>query len=88
MKKLLFFIFFPFLVTFVSAQNDRNAQINKTLDAWHKAAAEANYKNYFDTMTDDAILLELMQQRTGVNLLFRRMPNLILIKEKHGVLRL
>ena len=31
--------------------------INATLDAWHKAAADANYGNYFDMMTDDAIFI-------------------------------
>jgi hypothetical protein len=57
MKKLLLFILFPFLVTNVNAQNDSEAQINNTLDAWHKAAAEANYNNYFDALTDDAIFI-------------------------------
>jgi ketosteroid isomerase-like protein len=31
--------------------------INATLDSWHKAAAEANYKDYFNLMTDDAIFI-------------------------------
>ena len=57
MQKLLLFILFPFLVTNVIAQNDSKAQINNTLDAWHKAAVEANYNNYFDTLTDDAVFI-------------------------------
>ncbi|MFN3967272.1 nuclear transport factor 2 family protein [Flavobacterium sp.] len=36
---------------------DPKEQINKTLDAWHKDAAEANFKNYFDAMTDDSIFI-------------------------------
>ena len=32
-------------------------QINSTLDAWHKAAAEAKYETYFSMMTDDAIFI-------------------------------
>ncbi len=36
---------------------DPKVQINKTLDAWHKDAAEAHFKNYFDAMTDDAIFI-------------------------------
>ena len=32
-------------------------QVNKTLDAWHKAAAEANFNAYFGIMTDDAIFI-------------------------------
>jgi ketosteroid isomerase-like protein len=31
--------------------------INATLDSWHKAAAEANYNDYFNLMTDDAIFI-------------------------------
>ena len=57
MKKSLLFILFPFFVTTSNAQNDLKAQINNTLDAWHKAAAEANYNNYFDALTDDAIFI-------------------------------
>lgn len=32
-------------------------QINKTVGKWHKAAAEANFENYFDLMTEDAIFI-------------------------------
>jgi ketosteroid isomerase-like protein len=31
--------------------------INATLDSWHKAAGEANYNDYFNLMTDDAIFI-------------------------------
>ena len=57
MKKMLLFIVFTVLVTTVFAQDKLKTQINITLDAWHKAAAEANYKNYFDALTDDAIFI-------------------------------
>ncbi len=57
MKKILLFIVFPFLVTNVTAQENLKKQINNTLDAWHKAAAEANYTNYFDALTDDAVFI-------------------------------
>ena len=57
MKKIFFIILFPFLINTTNAQNDLKSQIINTLDAWHKAAAEANYKNYFDTLTDDAIFI-------------------------------
>lgn len=36
---------------------DEKEQVNRTLDAWHKAAAEANFKNYFGMMTEDAIFI-------------------------------
>ncbi|SEF47906.1 nuclear transport factor 2 family protein [Flavobacterium urumqiense] len=38
-------------------QTTSKANINSTLDAWHKAAAEANYNNYFNLMTDDAVFI-------------------------------
>jgi hypothetical protein len=31
--------------------------INVTLDSWHKAAADANFSDYFNAMTDDAIFI-------------------------------
>lgn len=31
--------------------------INNVLDAWHKAAADANFDAYFSKMTDDAIFI-------------------------------
>lgn len=34
-----------------------NNEINKALDAWHMAAAEANYENYFNSMTKDAVFI-------------------------------
>lgn len=32
-------------------------QVNATIDAWHIAAADANYKNYFDLMDSDAFFI-------------------------------
>lgn len=57
MKNLLLFIVFPFLVNTVNAQDNLKKQIDMTLDDWHKAAAEANYNNYFDALTDDAVFI-------------------------------
>jgi len=31
--------------------------INNTLDSWHKAAAEANFNNYFSLMTNDGVFI-------------------------------
>lgn len=48
------------LVSFDSLQykeSDEKEQVNRTLDAWHKAAAEANAKVYFGMMTEDAIFI-------------------------------
>ena len=38
-------------------QTTSKANINATLDAWHKAAAEANYNDYFNLMTDNAVFI-------------------------------
>lgn len=33
------------------------SEINLILDNWHKAAAEANFKNYFDVIAEDGIYI-------------------------------
>ena len=48
------------LVSFDSIQykeSDEKEQVNRTLDAWHKAAAQANAKVYFGMMAEDAIFI-------------------------------
>jgi len=57
MKKTILFVICLFAMGFCQAQNNIEAQIAATLDGWHKAAAEANCKNYFDTMTEDAVFI-------------------------------
>ena len=39
-----------------SSENVKS-EINLALNNWHKAAAEANFNNYFNAMTDDAIYI-------------------------------
>lgn len=41
----------------MSDQTTAKAELNTTLDAWHKAAAEADASTYFGMMTDDAIYI-------------------------------
>ena len=61
MKKIMLFSLSILLFSsFVSADQDSNkekANINTTLDTWHKAAAEANYNDYFSLMADDAVFI-------------------------------
>jgi hypothetical protein len=57
MKNLLLFILIPFSINSGNAQAEQETKINQTLDGWHKAAAEANYRNYFDAMAEDAIFI-------------------------------
>ena len=57
MKKII--LLFLFYSSFALAQNLELSKIaiNKTLDDWHKAAANANFKGYFDVLSDDAIYI-------------------------------
>jgi hypothetical protein len=57
MKKVFLIILFALFTTSVGAQNKDKAQIDSTLDNWHKAATEANFVNYFDALTDDSIFI-------------------------------
>jgi len=50
------------LLTFLSCKtyqlpSDDKETIGKTLDDWHKAAAEVKFDTYFSLMTDDAIFI-------------------------------
>ncbi|MGL2962774.1 nuclear transport factor 2 family protein [Flavobacterium sp. RSB2_4_14] len=58
MKKIIVLVLFTaFITTITSAQDKAEEQINATLNSWHKAAAEANFNNYFDALTEDAIFI-------------------------------
>lgn len=43
--------------TFANAQTSQKDQVNQTLDAWHKAAADIKFDTYFNLMADDAIFI-------------------------------
>lgn len=68
MKKIAFLSLFLsgiFMIPVLNAQVRNTEQnillakkkIDKNLDNWHKAAAEANFNNYFGMMADDAIFI-------------------------------
>jgi hypothetical protein len=58
MKKIILLILFiVFIPNYIVAQDKAKEQINYTIDSWHKAAAEANFANYFDSLTEDAIFI-------------------------------
>ena len=51
-------IFFTFtLVCHIQAQNTEQDKIQTTIDNWHIAAGEANFENYFELLTEDAIFI-------------------------------
>jgi ketosteroid isomerase-like protein len=58
MKKIIFSIlFFSALGQAQTKTISAKQKINTTLDAWHKAAAEAKFDAYFNLMTSDAIFI-------------------------------
>lgn len=50
------FLLLP-LVMFAQDSVKEKELINKQVDAWHLAAAEANFNDYFSIMSDDAVFI-------------------------------
>ena len=60
MKKMALFSILAFIFSCIAEKThitSDTTSINTTLDAWHKAAAEANFNNYFQYFTEDAIFI-------------------------------
>ena len=58
MKKYIYLGLLNFYSLSFFAQNEsQNNDVNQLVDLWHKAASEANFKQYFDVMADDAIFI-------------------------------
>lgn len=58
MKKYIFLGLLNFYSLSFFAQNESpQNDVNQLVDLWHKAASEANFKQYFDVMEDDAIFI-------------------------------
>lgn len=57
MKVSLFLILLFLCSTILLGQDSEKQLINGVLDAWHKAAAEADFEAYFDKMTKDGVFL-------------------------------
>lgn len=58
MKKFIFLGLLNFYSLSFFAQNEsQNNDVNQLVDLWHKAASDANFKQYFDVMADDAIFI-------------------------------
>lgn len=55
MKHLIIFALFVHIVNF--AQNKQETEINTLLDNWHKAAANAEFENYFNALDENAIFI-------------------------------
>jgi len=57
MKNRIFVLVLALTCVPVSGQELVTDQINTTLDAWHKAAADADFEAYFGLMTDDGVFI-------------------------------
>lgn len=57
MKNTLTLLILLCTTTVLFSQTQSKEPINKMLDAWHQAAATANFNAYFDAMADDAIFI-------------------------------
>jgi len=57
MNKLIAIVLVCLSVSGIRAQSDSETAVHRTLDAWHKAAAEADFEGYFGRMTRDAIFI-------------------------------
>ena len=56
--KVKFFAMLLAIGTSIKAQSfDEKQQLALVIDQWHKAASEANFKTYFELMTEDAIFI-------------------------------
>lgn len=55
MKKSILLLLF--LASFANAQISEKDNVNQTIDAWHKAAADVKFDTYFNLMADDAIFI-------------------------------
>lgn len=59
MKNIFFACLFLFLITGISgkAQTSSKENINELMEAWHDAAARADYQDYFSKMADESIFI-------------------------------
>ncbi|WP_313805531.1 nuclear transport factor 2 family protein [Flavobacterium sp.] len=60
MKKIFSILIVTFLFSCASSaqkQATEKQAINTVLDNWHKAAAEGNFDNYFNAMSDESIFI-------------------------------
>ena len=55
MKKI--FLLFILSFTIITSAQDQKTKINTLLDSWHKDAAKADFRNYFDKIAEDGIYI-------------------------------
>lgn len=56
MRKISFLVLCLFFGSLAFGQSEKT-EVNELLETWHKAAAEANYNNYFSLMADESVFI-------------------------------
>lgn len=57
MKKIIFLISLVALYSCGSQKAVNSSSVNSIIDTWHNAAAQANFDDYFNLMTSDAVFI-------------------------------
>ena len=57
MKKITIAALFTLSFFIAAAQDSKREVVNTTIDNWHKAAANADFKSYFEALSEDAIFI-------------------------------
>ncbi|WP_213524006.1 nuclear transport factor 2 family protein [Nonlabens sp.] len=57
MKQLVLFILVIFFSSCATQKAISIPEVEQSIDAWHQAASQAHFENYFDLMTEDAIFI-------------------------------
>ena len=56
-NRFLVLLILPFLFSNTTNKNRNENELNRLVDDWHRAAAEANFEDYFDPMGDSFVFL-------------------------------
>lgn len=68
---MLLLVFVVFSTQLLAQEKATKQQINSTLDAWHKAAANTDFEAYFIKMADDAVFIGTDATENWQNKAFR-----------------
>lgn len=71
MNKMLKLFFFFLTIAATSQETTSQLAVNKVLDAWHKAAATADFDAYFGLMTSDGVFIGTDANENWQNEAFR-----------------
>ncbi len=70
-NKVFFFFLFSFIFNVGAQQIHSKKEINNVLNAWHKAAADAEFDVYFGLMTNDGVFIGTDAMENWQNFAFK-----------------